>query len=69
MCITGLAGVQQLYERWKGRSDRAVLMIAMDATAAIAESSVKANGYSFRSSTAWTLTKKSFQAVGGPRSG
>jgi hypothetical protein len=47
MCITGLAGVQQLYERWKGRTDRAVLAISMDMTAAVAESSMKANGFSF----------------------
>jgi hypothetical protein len=43
----GLQAVQQLYERWKDRSDRAVLTISVDVNAAIPESFMKENGYSF----------------------
>ena len=46
-CNAGLPGVQQLYERWKNRIDRAVLTISQDENPAIAESFIKENGYSF----------------------
>ena len=46
-CGAALQGVQQLYERWKGRSDRAVLTISVDENVAIAESLMKDNEYSF----------------------
>src|SRR5260370_9710368 len=46
-CGAALQGVQQLYERWKGRTDRAVLTISVDANVAIAESLMKDNEYSF----------------------
>jgi hypothetical protein len=42
-----LQGVQQLYERWKDRPDRAVLTISVDVNAAIVQSFMKENGYSF----------------------
>lgn len=46
-CQAALQGVQQLYERWKGRGDRAVLAISVDENPAIAESFMKENEYSF----------------------
>jgi hypothetical protein len=46
-CAANLEGVQALYERWKNRSDRAVLTISMDENAAIPEAFMKENGYSF----------------------
>jgi peroxiredoxin len=46
-CSAGLQGVQQLYERWKNRSDRAVLTISQDENPAITESFMKENEYSF----------------------
>ncbi len=46
-CGAALQGVQQLYERWKGRSDRAVLTISVDENVAIAESLMKDNECSF----------------------
>jgi peroxiredoxin len=46
-CAANLQGVQQLYERWKDRPDRAVLTISMDVNAAIVQSFMKENGYSF----------------------
>jgi hypothetical protein len=46
-CGAALQGVQQLYERWKGRTDRAVLTISADENVAIAEALMKDNEYSF----------------------
>jgi hypothetical protein len=46
-CGATLQGVQQLYERWKDRTDRAVLSISVDANIAIAEALMKDNEYSF----------------------
>jgi thiol-disulfide isomerase/thioredoxin len=46
-CQAALQGVQQLFERWKNRGDRAVLAISVDESPAIAESFMKENEYSF----------------------
>jgi AhpC/TSA family len=46
-CDPILGGVQQLYERWKNRIDRAVLTISQDENPAIAASIMKDAGYSF----------------------
>lgn len=46
-CQAALQGVQKLYERWKGRADRAVLAISVDENPAIAKSFMKENEYSF----------------------
>ena len=46
-CNPILSGVQQLYERWKNRIDRAVLTISEDENPGIAASIMKENGYSF----------------------
>ena len=47
MCRAGLAGIQQLHERWKDRNDRAVLTISLDPNAATTEEFMKQNEYSF----------------------
>lgn len=46
-CQGAVQGVQQLYDRWKSRGDRAVLAISVDENPAIAESFMKENEYSF----------------------
>jgi hypothetical protein len=46
-CSVMLGGVQQLYERWKNRTDRVVLTISLNDNPAIAESLMKENKYSF----------------------
>jgi AhpC/TSA family len=46
-CHPILSGVQQLYEHWKNRMDRAVLTISEDENPGIAQSIMKENGYSF----------------------
>jgi hypothetical protein len=65
-CGGALAGVQQLYERWKGRIDRAVLTISVDANAAIAESFMKENGYTFPMIYGMEIAEKFFPGGGWP---
>ena len=47
ICRAGLAGVQQLHERWKDRNDRAVLTISVDQNVGTTEEFMKQNEYSF----------------------
>jgi len=64
-CSAGLQGIQQLYERWKGRSDRAVLTISQDENPAITESFMKENEYSFPMIYGTEIAQK-FGATGWP---
>jgi len=66
-CSAGLRSVQQLYERWKNRTDRAVLTISQDESPAIAESFMKENNYSFPVIHGADIAEKFDQRGGFPR--
>jgi hypothetical protein len=65
-CGGCVQGVQQLCERWKSRYDRAVLTISVDANAAIAESFMKENGYSFPVIYGFDMAEKILGTPGWP---
>jgi peroxiredoxin len=66
-CTANLQGVQQLYERWKDRPDRAVLTISVDVNAAIPQSFMKENGYSFPVIYGRDMAQKILGVGGWPR--
>jgi peroxiredoxin len=65
-CAANLQGVQQLYGRWKDRSDRAVLTISVDVNAAIPQAFMKENGYSFPVIYGQDMPRKILGAGGWP---
>ncbi len=66
-CSANLQGVRALYERWKDRSDRAVLTISTDENAAIPETFMKENGYSFPVIHGADIARKIVGSGGWPR--
>ena len=66
-CDPILNGVQQLFERWKDRMDRAVLTISEDENPGIAASIMKENGYSFPVICGVRIAEKFIPGAGYPQ--